>query len=115
MKEHPELKPVDGVKSPFDWNAVEGDDFFVFYGELHGTTNYGFLYIAQGIGSVLGGPVAALLHDQMGTWVPVFYIVITLDILTALLALLALKPLRERWFGRVGALKTPPIGRLAEG
>ncbi len=84
------------------------------YGELHGTTNYGFLYIAQGIGSVLGGPVAALLHDQMGTWVPVFYIVITLDILTALLALLALKPLRERWFGRVGAIKAPPIGRLAE-
>jgi MFS transporter, OFA family, oxalate/formate antiporter len=73
------------------------------YGEQHATTNYGFLYIAQGVGSVLGGPVAALLHDQLGTWVPVFYIVITLDILTALLALLVLKPMRRRWFGGSGA------------
>jgi MFS transporter, OFA family, oxalate/formate antiporter len=85
------------------------------YGERHATTNYGFLYIAQGIGSVLGGPAAALLHDQLGTWVPVFYIVITLDILTALLALLMLKPMRQRWFGGSGAAKSPPIGRLAEG
>ena len=85
------------------------------YGALHGTANYGFLYVAQGIGSVLGGPVAALLHDQLGTWVPMFYIVIALDILTALLALLALRPLRQRWFSRSGAAKSPPIGRLAEG
>jgi oxalate/formate antiporter len=67
------------------------------YGAKHGTTNYGFLYIAQGIGSVLGGPVAAMLHDKLGSWVPVFYIVITLDIFTAVLALAALKPLRRRW------------------
>jgi MFS transporter, OFA family, oxalate/formate antiporter len=73
------------------------------YGEQHATTNYGFLYIAQGIGSVLGGPVAAMLHDQMGTWVPVFYIVITLDILTALLALFVLKSMRQRWFGGSGS------------
>lgn len=33
------------------------------YGPGHATTNYGFLYIAQGVGSVLGGPVAALVHD----------------------------------------------------
>ena len=72
------------------------------YGAEHGTTNYGFLYIAQGIGSVLGGPVAAMLHDKLGSWVPVFYIVISLDILTAILALLILKPLRRRWFAGGG-------------
>ena len=30
------------------------------FGEKYATTNYGFLYIAQGIGSIVGGPVAAL-------------------------------------------------------
>ena len=27
------------------------------FGTKHATTNYGFLYMAQGVGSVLGGPV----------------------------------------------------------
>jgi OFA family oxalate/formate antiporter-like MFS transporter len=42
-----------------------------------------------------------MLHDSLGSWVPVFYIVIGLDILTALLALLVLKPMRRRWFQTV--------------
>lgn len=66
------------------------------FGERHATANYGFLYMAQGLGSVLGGPMAAQLHDATGSWMPVFGVVITLDILAALLALVALKPLRRR-------------------
>ena len=34
------------------------------FGTKHATANYGFLYMAQGVGSVLGGPVAALLHQS---------------------------------------------------
>ena len=63
----------------------------------YATTNYGFLYMAQGVGSVLGGPLAALLHDMTGSWMPVFAIIITLDALTGILALIALKPLRKRF------------------
>jgi len=66
------------------------------FGEAHGTTNYGFLYMAQGIGSIFGGPLAALLHDASGSWLPVFDLVISCDLLTALLAYVALKPLRRR-------------------
>ena len=66
------------------------------FGEAHGTTNYGFLYMAQGIGSIFGGPLAALLHDASGSWLPVFALVISCDLLTALLAYVALKPLRRR-------------------
>ena len=66
------------------------------FGTKHATTNYGFLYIAQGIGSILGGPVAALLREQAGSWVPVFGTVIVLDVLTGLLALAVLKPMRAR-------------------
>ncbi len=66
------------------------------FGTRHATTNYGFLYIAQGIGSILGGPVAALMRDQLGSWLPVFEIVIALDVLTGLLALFLLKPMRAK-------------------
>ena len=65
------------------------------FGTKSATTNCGFLYMAQGVGSVLGGPLAALLHDKTGSWMPVFTIIIALDILTGVLALIALKPLRK--------------------
>ena len=67
------------------------------FGTEHGTTNYGFLYMAQGVGSVLGGPLASLLHDATGSWTPVFASVITMDLLTAVLAYFALKPARVRY------------------
>ena len=67
------------------------------FGEEHGTVNYGFLYIAQGVGSILGGPMAAALHDVTGSWIPVFYVVIACDLLTALLAYFLLKPMRQRY------------------
>jgi OFA family oxalate/formate antiporter-like MFS transporter len=64
------------------------------FGTKNATANYGFLYMAQGVGSVLGGPMAALLHDIEGSWLPVFAVIITMDILTGLLALFLLKPMR---------------------
>ena len=66
------------------------------FGSAHATLNYGFLYMAQGIGSLLGGPLAARLHDHLGSWLPVFYIIAGLDLATATLALLVLKPLHTR-------------------
>jgi MFS transporter, OFA family, oxalate/formate antiporter len=67
------------------------------FGTQYATTNYGFLYMAQGIGSVLGGPLAALLHDTTGSWLPVFGIIIAMDILTGILALAVLKPMRRAY------------------
>jgi OFA family oxalate/formate antiporter-like MFS transporter len=67
------------------------------FGTKYATTNYGFLYMAQGVGSVLGGPLAALLHDVTGSWLPVFGIIIALDALTGILALVALKPMRRAY------------------
>ena len=49
------------------------------FGIQHATTNYGFLYRAQGIGSIFGGPVAALLHQQTESWYPVFAVAICFD------------------------------------
>ncbi len=67
------------------------------FGERHASANYGFLYMAQGVGSVLGGPLAAQLHEATGSWLPVFEVVIAMDLLAALLALLVLKPLRKKF------------------
>jgi OFA family oxalate/formate antiporter-like MFS transporter len=67
------------------------------FGTRNATTNYGFLYIAQGVGSVLGGPVAAFMRTATGSWTPVFVLVAACDVLTALLAILALKPIRVGW------------------
>jgi oxalate/formate antiporter len=67
------------------------------FGTKNATTNYGFLYMAQGVGSVLGAPVAAYVAEKTGSWLPVFTIIICTDILTGLLALFALKPLRKSY------------------
>jgi OFA family oxalate/formate antiporter-like MFS transporter len=97
---HPALFVLMSGVVLFGW----GEIFSLFpstltdtYGTRYATTNYGFLYMAQGVGSVLGGPVAALLHDAYGSWMPVFGIIIAMNFATALLAGLVLKPMRQRW------------------
>ncbi|HBK09409.1 MAG TPA: oxalate/formate MFS antiporter [Acetobacteraceae bacterium] len=71
------------------------------FGTKNATRNYGCLYMAQGIGAIFGGPMASLLHEATGTWTTVFGVAITADLLTAALAIAALKPLRARYL-RVG-------------
>jgi MFS transporter, OFA family, oxalate/formate antiporter len=66
------------------------------FGGKFATTNYGFLYIAQGVGSLLGGPAAARLQEYTGNWTAVFVLVAGLDAVTALLALTALKRMRRQ-------------------
>jgi MFS transporter, OFA family, oxalate/formate antiporter len=73
------------------------------FGTEHATTNYGFLYMAQGVGSILGAPIAAMIYEATGSWMPVFGLVIGMDILTGLLALFVLKPLRRTWMLRTTA------------
>jgi oxalate/formate antiporter len=70
------------------------------FGTKYATTNYGFLYMAQGVGSILGAPIAAMIYEAAGSWMPVFGLVIAMDVLTGLLALFALKPLRQAWIAR---------------
>jgi MFS transporter, OFA family, oxalate/formate antiporter len=70
------------------------------FGTGYATTNYGFLYMAQGVGSILGAPVAAMIYEASGSWMPVFGLVIGMDILTGLLALFVLKYVRRRWLAR---------------
>src|SRR5579885_1190341 len=72
------------------------------FGSTYAATNYGFLYIAQGVGSILGGPAAAFLKQVTGSWSTVFIVVAILDAVTALLAVTALKAMRRRHLGQAG-------------
>ena len=67
------------------------------FGSEHAATNYGWLYISQGIGSIFGGPLAALLYQYTHGWHVVFSCAIGLDFVTAALALWVLKPWRARF------------------
>src|ERR1700733_4573327 len=64
------------------------------FGPKYAATNYGFLYIPQGVGSILAGPAAAFLKQQTGSWTAVFIVVAILDAVTAILAIAVLKPMR---------------------
>ena len=111
-------------QSPYAFALLSGMVFFAWgeifslfpsiltdtFGSKHATTNYGFLYMAQGVGSLLGGPVAALIHDSAGSWVPVFSIAIGLDLLTAILAYFVLKPLRRTWLSGISTAEVNSLG-----
>ena len=62
------------------------------------------------LGAVFGGPLAALLHDRFGSWLPVFYISAGRDLLTALLAFFVFKPLHQRWAQRSRPGVDMPLG-----
>jgi len=65
------------------------------FGRKFAAANYGLLYTAKGMAALVI-PLANLLPAGPGSWKLVFMIAATLDIGAALLALLALKPLRRR-------------------
>ena len=68
------------------------------FGPKYAATNYGFLYIAQGVGSIFGGPAAAFLKQATGSWTAVFIVVAVLDAVTALLAITVLQAMRRKHF-----------------
>jgi OFA family oxalate/formate antiporter-like MFS transporter len=65
------------------------------YGTKFATANYGLLYTAKGMAALMV-PLANLLPAGAESWKMVFMIAAALDVLAALLALVALKPLRKR-------------------
>lgn len=69
------------------------------FGRKFATTNYGLLYTAKGTAALLV-PVGNLLHEAYGSWQPVFLIAAVLNWLTAILALVALKPMAARFRAR---------------
>ena len=65
------------------------------YGRKFATTNYGMLYTAKGTAALLV-PLANVLNTATGTWNAVFIVAALLNIGAAILALVALRPMRLR-------------------
>jgi OFA family oxalate/formate antiporter-like MFS transporter len=82
------------------------------FGRDHATTNYGLLYTGKGIASFIV-PIGSVITAATGSWVAVFILVIACNIITALLALLVLKPLRRRIIGGAGRLSRRRGQRIA--
>jgi OFA family oxalate/formate antiporter-like MFS transporter len=72
------------------------------YGRKFATANYGMLYTAKGVAALLV-PLANVLASATGSWTAVFAVASAFSILSAALALLALKPARVRAMARKGS------------
>jgi OFA family oxalate/formate antiporter-like MFS transporter len=59
--------------------SIVGD----YYGAKHATANYGAMYSAKGVASIIGGGLAALLFERFGTWTACFYGSAVLAVLAA--------------------------------
>lgn len=57
-----------------------------YYGTRHATSNYGVLYTAKGVASIIGGGLAAVLYERFGTWSACFYGSAALAIVAAAVA-----------------------------
>ncbi len=75
--------------------ATCGDTF----GRRFAATNYGMLYTAKGTAALMV-PLGSLLREMTGDWLSVLYAAAFVNILTAGLALFALKPMRRAFIRR---------------
>jgi MFS transporter, OFA family, oxalate/formate antiporter len=69
------------------------------YGRKYATTNYGMLYTAKGTASLLV-PLANVLTAATGSWQAVFYVAAALNVVAAIMALVVLKPMRQRFLAK---------------
>jgi MFS transporter, OFA family, oxalate/formate antiporter len=58
-----------------------------FFGARNASSNYGFIYAAKGVASIMGGGLAAALFEKTGSWNYGFYACAGLALISAALAL----------------------------
>jgi OFA family oxalate/formate antiporter-like MFS transporter len=73
------------------------------FGQRYATTNYGMLYIAKGVGSLLV-PISGVMTAATGSWNAALFLAAAMNVLAAILAIAVLWPLRVREIERC----TPP-------
>ena len=89
------------------FSAITGDIF----GPKNATANYGMLYTAKGVSSLLAGFGAAMLAAYLaGSFVVPYYITAVFDAIAAILALLVLRPLIR---GRIAKQASAAAGAAA--
>ncbi len=79
------------------------------YGRAYATTNAGLLYTAKGTAAFVV-PLASWIHDTTGSWAAIIMVLVGFNVVTALLALFVLKPMRER---RLAYERGEPVAAVA--
>jgi OFA family oxalate/formate antiporter-like MFS transporter len=65
------------------------------FGRRFATINYGLLYTAKGVAALLV-PIGSYVTAVTGSWNAIFEVIIAFNVVTALLAVFVLKPLRRQ-------------------
>jgi OFA family oxalate/formate antiporter-like MFS transporter len=78
------------------------------FGARYATTNTGLMYTAKGTASLLV-PLGNVLMTATGTWLAVFVIGASMNILAAVLALFVLKPMRAIYTRKTAAADLGPV------
>jgi OFA family oxalate/formate antiporter-like MFS transporter len=65
------------------------------FGRKFATTNYGLLYTAKGTAALIV-PLASIVKDATGSWMPIFFLAAAFNAAAALIALFVLKPMCQR-------------------
>jgi OFA family oxalate/formate antiporter-like MFS transporter len=95
------------IRTPIMFVVMSGLTFFAWgeiyslfpaaitdvYGTKYAATNYGIQYTSKGVATLLAAPGAAWLMERTGSWLPVFYTAVAMDLCAAALAWFWLKPL----------------------
>jgi OFA family oxalate/formate antiporter-like MFS transporter len=82
------------------------------FGTRYASTNAGLLYTAKGTAALVV-PLASLIHDATGSWASILLVLAAFNVITALLAFLVLKPMRERTLAQEVIEDLPMPGTLA--
>ena len=78
------------------------------FGRKFATTNYGILYTSKGLASLLI-PVGNIIQQATGSWTPVYVVAIVFDVIAAVLAITALRPLARRHLQRASLEAAPSV------
>lgn len=87
--------------------AMVGD----LFGRKYASTNYGMMYTAKGMASLLV-PLGNLVKEATGSWHVVFTVAVVFDITCGLLAWFVLRPMRARWTAEAQAGSHPKAAEV---
>ncbi len=85
------------------------------YGTKYAATNYGIQYTSKGVATLLAAPGAAWLMERTGSWLPVLYTAVAMDLCAAALAFFWLKPLVVRLLNEQAASKAQLAPQVSHG
>lgn len=78
------------------WLSIVPTATAQFFGTLHYSKNYGFLFTAYGVGAILGNLISGSIRDILGSYVFNFYITSILSIIGILIAFFSLKDRKKK-------------------